>query len=76
MSDFVTVATFNYIHETVIIRARLDSEGILSRVSNEISMGLQPFFSPLNGGVRLEVNPEDAEEATRILKEAGYLDSQ
>jgi hypothetical protein len=73
MSTFVTVATFNYAHETVIPKAKLECEGILCFVKDEFTMYLQPFFSTTNGGIKLQVNSEDEEEAKQILKDAGYL---
>ncbi|MCX6312649.1 MAG: DUF2007 domain-containing protein [Bacteroidetes bacterium] len=73
MSTFITIATFNYAHETVIPKAKLESEGILCFVKDEFTMYLQPFFASTSGGIKLQVNHEDAEEAIQILKDAGYL---
>ena len=73
MSTFITIATFNYAHETVIPKATLESEGILCFVKDEFTMYLQPFFSSTNGGIKLQVNNEDADEARQILKDSGYL---
>jgi hypothetical protein len=72
MGRFVTVATFTNAHEVTILKARLESEGILCFVRDEFSMYLQPFFSAAGGGIKLEVGEEDAEEAMRIVKEFGY----
>jgi hypothetical protein len=73
MPTFITVAVFNYVHETFIPKARLESEGILCFVKDEISMYLQPFFASSGTGIKLQVNNEDAEDAIRILQECGYL---
>ena len=73
MNTFVTVATFNYAHETVIPKAKLESEGILCFVKDELSMYLQPFFSLTNGGIKLQVTQDDEEDALKILKDACYL---
>ena len=72
MPQFVTVATFNYAHELLIPRAKLESHGILCFVKDEYSMYIQPFFASTSGGIKLQVSDDDAEEALRILKEAGY----
>jgi len=76
MADFVTVAVFNYAHETMIPKAMLESEGIICYVKDEISMYIQPFFSLNGAGVKLQVSKEDAEDAIRILQERGYLTEQ
>ena len=73
MPDFVTVATFNYVHETMIPKALLDNEGILSYVKDEISSYIQPFFSSNGLGVKLQVSADDAEDAIQILKRGGYI---
>jgi hypothetical protein len=72
MSTFVTVAIFNYAHEAAIPRARLESEGILCFLKDEQSMYLQPFFTFNGSGIKLQVNAEDAEDAIRVLEDAGY----
>lgn len=73
MSTFTTIATFNYAHETMIPKAKLESEGILCFVKDELTMYLQPFFSSGSGGIKLLVNEEDADEARQILLDAGYI---
>lgn len=72
MPDFVTVAIFNYPHETLIPKAKLESEGILCFVKDEISAYIQPFFSSTGTGIKLQVSAEDAEDAVQILKSSGY----
>ncbi|HTL80984.1 MAG TPA: hypothetical protein VL651_04740 [Bacteroidia bacterium] len=71
--QFVTVATFNSVNETIIPKARLESEGIICFVRDEYSMYLQPFFSMSTPGIKLEVGSDDEADAIDILKQAGYL---
>ncbi len=75
MSTFVTVAIFNYAHEAAIPRARLESEGILCFLKDEQTLFLQPFFSANGGGIKLQVNSEDVEDALRVLEDSGYANS-
>ncbi|MDQ3109584.1 MAG: DUF2007 domain-containing protein [Bacteroidota bacterium] len=72
MSTFVTVAVFTYGHEAAIPKARLESEGILCFLKDEHTLMLQPFFSFNGGGIKLQVNAEDAEDALQVLKDMGY----
>ncbi|HEU4718790.1 MAG TPA: DUF2007 domain-containing protein [Bacteroidia bacterium] len=72
-SIFVTVATFTYVHEAVIPRAKLESHGILCFIRDEFSMYMQPFFSFSGGGIKLQVHADDEADAVKILSEAGYF---
>jgi hypothetical protein len=72
MSTFVTVAVFTYAHEAAIPKARLESEGILCFLRDEHTLFLQPFFSSAGGGIKLQVNAEDVEDAIRVLEDNGY----
>ncbi|CAN5355825.1 hypothetical protein BH09BAC5_BH09BAC5_12740 [soil metagenome] len=72
MSEFVTVAVFNYPHEAAIPKARLESEGIPCFLKDEQTLFLQPFFSASGGGIQLKVNAADVEDAIAVLKAAGY----
>jgi hypothetical protein len=75
MSTFVTVATFNYLHEAYVPKAKLESEGILCFLKDEHTMFIQPFFS-VSEGIKLQVGNDDAEDAIQILKDAGYLTTE
>ncbi len=72
MSELVTLIVFNYPHEAAIPKARLESEGIRCHLKDEQTLFLQPFFSANGGGIKLQVNEEDVEEARLILIDAGY----
>ncbi len=74
MDKLVTIATFTYPSEVVVIKGRLESEGIECFVKDEITAQVHNFISNAIGGVKLQVRQSDAIRATEILKEAGYLD--
>ena len=67
MSIFVTVATFRYLHEALIPKAKLEAEGILCFLKDEDSAFIQPFFSE-GSGIKLQVGEADVEKAIEILK--------
>ena len=69
----ITVHTFTFPNEAVIIRSRLESEGILCFVQDELTTQLLPFYSNTVGGAKLQVKESDAPRAIEILKEAGIL---
>lgn len=71
--DFVTVHTFSYTHETVVIQARLESEGIECCMKDGLTVQVNPFYSNAVGGAKLQVKERDLAKAIEILKDAGYI---
>jgi hypothetical protein len=72
LDNFVTLKTFTYVSETIIIRGRLEAEGIECFVQDELTVQVDPFYSNALGGVKLKVRESQLEEALEILKESGY----
>lgn len=70
---YTTVLTFTYPYEVVIVRGRLESEGIECFVQDELTVQVNPFYSNAIGGVKLQVRERDLKQAVEILKETGYL---
>ena len=70
----ITIHTFNLASEAMIVRGRLESEGILCAIQNELISQIAPFYSDTFGGVKLQVKESDVAQAREILKEAGYID--
>ena len=69
----ITVLTFTYPHELVIIRGRLESEGIECFVQDELTVQVSPFYSNAIGGIKLQVRESDYQKAVEILKAEGYI---
>ena len=69
MQDFETIAIFNYSHEIVVLKHRLDQEGIHYFFENETTLSIVPMYSNALGGIRLKVHPNDFETVTKILDE-------
>jgi len=70
---FITVLTFTFPYESAIIRGRLESEGIVCFVKDELTAQVNPFYSNAIGGVKLQVRESDLDRTIEILKEAGYI---
>jgi len=68
MENFVTVAVFNYQHETLIIKNLLEQEGIAYFFENETIVGIDPFATIAYGGIKLKVHPNDEATVKEILK--------
>lgn len=67
MKDYITLATFTYQFEYVVIKGVLEKEGIRFFLKNDTLVGIFPFYSNAFGGIHLLVHPDDYEEAKRIL---------
>ena len=66
---FVCVAVFPFIHESLILRALLEAEGIEYFAENENVISVQPFYSNAVGGIRIQVLEDQAERALEIVAE-------
>ena len=67
MSELITVATFNFAHEIMVLKSILDHEGILYLFQNENLIAVDPLASYAYGGIDLKVHPNDVERVKEIL---------
>jgi len=67
MEEFKTISVFNYTHEIVILKHRLDQEGIQYFFKNETMSSIAPFYSNALGGIKLKIHPNDFEIVQTIL---------
>lgn len=75
MEDFETIAIFNYAHEIVILKHRLEQENIPYLFENEATLSVMPFYSNALGGIRLKVHINDFETVQTILNELNDNDN-
>jgi len=70
MSDeLVTVKTFFYDHETLLLEPMLQSAGIEYFLKDHRTVTVDPFISNAIGGIKLQVRQEDVERTLELLKE-------
>lgn len=67
MEEFKTIAIFNYTHEIVVLKHRLEQEEILYYFENETMSSIAPFYSNALGGIKLKIHPNDFERVQEIL---------
>jgi type III secretory pathway lipoprotein EscJ len=72
MAALVTILTVSYPHELVVIKGKLESEGIACYTQDELMAQIAPFYSNAIGGVKLQVPEDQVARALEILKEGGY----
>jgi hypothetical protein len=63
----VTVATFADVAEAELAKERLALEGIRAFVIDAQTAGVMPYLTSATAGVRLQVEPKDADTAREIL---------
>jgi hypothetical protein len=73
MNNLVTIRTFTYPSELLIIRTKLESEGIYYFVKNELITQVHPYLSTAVGGLELQVREEDVSRTLRIFKENNWI---
>jgi hypothetical protein len=66
---FVTIRQFRDLPEALLAKGSLESAGIQCFLRDDNMVRLDWFISNFVGGVKLCVNPEDAETANRLLEE-------
>lgn len=67
MTEFITIATFNFAHEITILKSILDREGIPYLFQNENLVSVDPLASIAYGGIKLKIHPNDKEAVQTIL---------
>jgi len=67
MSEFITIATFNFAHEVLVLKTILDREGIPYLFQNEHLISIDPLASIAYGGIKLKIHPNDKETVQTIL---------
>ncbi|MEK8179003.1 DUF2007 domain-containing protein [Flavobacterium buctense] len=67
MTEFITIATFNFAHEVMVLRTILDREGIPYLFQNENLVSVDPLASLAYGGIQLKVHPNDIQQVQTIL---------
>lgn len=70
--NFVTIASFNSVHDLYPFKVNLEHNGIQCFIRDQYSAQVTPYLANSIGGVKLQVLEEDAQNAIELLKEAGY----
>ena len=75
MTEFITVATFNFAHEITILKSVLDHQGIRYLFQNENLISIDPLATIAYGGIQLKVHPNDVQQVKEILDNLDNLDN-
>lgn len=66
---FTKIGSYQYSAEALIIKGRLESEGIEVFMADNITIDVDPFISNAIGGVKLFVKTKQLEQAVDILSQ-------
>ncbi len=69
MEEFVTIATFNFPHEIIVLKSILQNKGIAFFFLNETLVSVNPLASYAYGGIELKIHPNDFKAVQTILDE-------
>ncbi|UZO81628.1 DUF2007 domain-containing protein [Aquimarina sp. ERC-38] len=67
-SQFVTVARYQYSAEALIVKGKLESEGIEVFMTDMHTIDIDPLASNAIGGVKVKVRSRDRFAASRVLE--------
>ena len=67
MTEFQTIAIFNYPHEVIILKSILENKGIQYLLLNENLIGINPMATIAYGGIQLKIHPNDFKIVQEIL---------
>jgi hypothetical protein len=67
--EFITVKQFRDLPDAAAAKSVLDSAGISSLLRDENTVRIDWLWSNLLGGIRLQVRPEDLEDAEKLLSQ-------
>ena len=70
-NDWAEAASCTWLHEAQLIVSVLESAGIAAEIPNEYTLGVQPLYANLVGGVRVMVHGEDLARAQEVLSSTG-----
>lgn len=67
MTEFITVAVFNFAHEITVLKTILEREEIPYLFQNENLISIDPLASIAYGGIQLKVHPNDRQRVEQII---------
>lgn len=66
----ITIAKVAYIHEADLICMKLEDAGIDSFIADQMLTSLNPLYSGAIGGIRIQIDEKDLENAREILSDS------
>jgi len=67
--ELVTIGTFMNLHEALLAKCNLESASIECHLVDDEMIRINWLYTPILGGVKLQVRPEDSEAASELLRQ-------
>lgn len=71
--QWVEVRSCTWLHEAEFFKSVLEAAGIESTIPNEYTLGVQPLYANMLGGIRVCVRRDDVDRALEVLDSATGL---
>lgn len=68
-NEWITLGSYEFLADVLIIKGKLESEGIQVNLKDENTVGVEPFASNAIGGIKLQVLKQFEAEARNIYDE-------
>ncbi|MCQ0112823.1 hypothetical protein SAMN04487906_0455 [Zhouia amylolytica] len=75
MKNFITVATFTYPHEYIVLKSVLTEEEVPFFFENETIVSVSPFYSFALGGIKLKVHKAYVDFVKEIINDLNQPNS-
>ncbi len=76
MPKWITIKALMQPQEAHIVKTKLESEGIVVILKDELTAQVANHVFNAIDGVKLQVQEHDFQKATQLLAESGYIDAQ
>ena len=67
--DWIILGSFEFLADVQVIKGKLESEGIETRLKDDNTVSIDPFASNALGGIKLLIHKFDEERAKEIYNE-------
>jgi hypothetical protein len=72
VKDYITIAIFTFPSEYAVLKLLFDQQKIRYIFLHETMIGILPFHSNADGGIKLQVYKFDAKKAKEIINQFKY----
>ena len=69
----ITIANFGTLMEAELLKLKLASFGIEAFIPDELTAGVAPHIFATKSGIRVQVYPEDADQAKEVMTRASDI---
>lgn len=76
MENLICIISFQFPQEAYLAKSYLESNGVEIFLQDEMMVQINQFYSNAVGGVKLLSRESDQEICIRLLKDAGYINSE